>query len=689
MKEHGGTVVDSVTQNVSVFVRGARPSPTKVSAAQAFGIDVIGQDEFLSRVGIHVARLLRAGVVAGLDGMPLPGAESLYPEPQHLPMVGTTRADIAREILARRSSSFLPLSDSRLNNVLASATMAEQVVSRPNMMVVHLPSSLDEAHVVFGEAVRKFIEVAAFGLKSYANQKDIPSYVGMTMRSLRTGKPCFIDRPSVSRGQMERPGSSKKTSHFLGQHISMAVAIPDGELWAKFRDIVDNGERSILVEGHGSGLFSFCNSESRLGALHGHSAKHFAADVMSATLFFYICLQSKYQNEQYIERNGFSATRGGGLGSMNKAHRFKVWRCGDCGGFIVWSGTKRCGNSMCAGHSTHNPTHQARYEARQEDIEELLVSGGYMLLDRRPDLPGARWVDDEAPPPNPPPPPPPLPPPPLLPPQPSLLQQLTSTQLNPPQQPAPPLPSQPLPPQQQPMPTQLPPPQLPLPPSLPLFQLTPQHPPPSSPSPAAWRLQSMHHLGVLIEFPSITADKCLRIGRGQLLEATARVNAEVDNGFRSVSRKQLVLTASTAVGALTLESSGTNPTLVRPGGTGQWEQINHGASRTISVGDEIAFDRQMRPGTVFELQRSSTKNDSHPGPNTKPVRWLWFSRGDDGAGRWTAYNSVVSAEIERQFTTGAAGCPYGAEHYIEFRNMRQVRNDDQSRYRTIRRECEL
>ena len=34
--EHGGTVVDSVTQNVSVFVRGARPSPTKVSAAQAF-----------------------------------------------------------------------------------------------------------------------------------------------------------------------------------------------------------------------------------------------------------------------------------------------------------------------------------------------------------------------------------------------------------------------------------------------------------------------------------------------------------------------------------------------------------------------------------------------------------------------------------------------------------------------------
>ena len=80
VKEHGGTVVDSVTQNVSVFVRGARPSPTKVSAAQAFGIDVIGQDEFLSRVGIHVARLLRAGVVAGLDGMPLPGAESLYPE---------------------------------------------------------------------------------------------------------------------------------------------------------------------------------------------------------------------------------------------------------------------------------------------------------------------------------------------------------------------------------------------------------------------------------------------------------------------------------------------------------------------------------------------------------------------------------------------------------------------------------
>jgi hypothetical protein len=67
-------------------------------------------------------------------------------------------------------------------------------------------------------------------------------------------------------------------------------------------------------------------------------------------------------------------------------------------------------------------------------------------------------------------------------------------------------------------------------------------------------------------------------------------------------------------------------------------------------------------------------------------RWLWNSGG--GANEcWTAYSSSESAQIERLFAAGADRCALGAERHVDFRSMRQVRDDNPSRYRAIRREA--
>ena len=48
---------------------------------------------------------------------------------------------------------------------------------------------------------------------------------------------------------------TKKTSHFLGQSILMAVTLADGERWEKFEAFIDNGEKDIYDEGHRTGRF--------------------------------------------------------------------------------------------------------------------------------------------------------------------------------------------------------------------------------------------------------------------------------------------------------------------------------------------------------------------------------------------------------------------------------------------------
>jgi len=189
---------------------------------------------------------------------------------------------------------------------------------------------------------------------------------------------------------------------------------------------------------------------------------------------------------------------------------------------------------------------------------------------------------------------------------------------------------------------------------------------------AGWQLVSVDHAAV-IDIPHDAL--CHQLGRNQLAEAASRANApQVEFAF--VSRVQLALTAGTE-GALKLESLGTNAILVSSGGTGPWEKLCRGETRTLLAGDKIAFDNKRRTGTVVQLRRRGT-----PPPS---CRWLWDSgRGADE--RWTAYSSVDSAEIERQFIAGADRCALGAERHVDFTSMRQVRNDNPSRYRGVRRE---
>ena len=194
----------------------------------------------------------------------------------------------------------------------------------------------------------------------------------------------------------------------------------------------------------------------------------------------------------------------------------------------------------------------------------------------------------------------------------------------------------------------------------------------SSSASAGWQLVSVDHAAV-IDIPHDAL--CLQLGRNQLAEAASKANApQVEFAF--VSRVQLALTAGTE-GALKLESLGTNAILVSSGGTGPWEKLCRGETRTLLAGDKIAFDNKCRTGTVVQLRRRGT-----PPPS---CRWLWDSgRGADE--RWTAYSSVDSAEIERQFIAGADRCALGAERHVDFSSMRQVRNDNPSRYRGVRRE---
>ena len=125
---------------------------------------------------------------------------------------------------------------------------------------------------------------------------------------------------------------TKKTSHFLGQSILMAVTLADGERWEKFAAFIDHGEKDIYDEGHRTGRFRFCNDVPSLGKT---SAKHLEATGASAVLCFYICLQTAQQNVQYLNGEGFYKARN--VGSGKGPRTYKVWRCETCGGFILWS----------------------------------------------------------------------------------------------------------------------------------------------------------------------------------------------------------------------------------------------------------------------------------------------------------------------------------------------------------------
>ena len=73
-------------------------------------------------------------------------------------------------------------------------------------------------------------------------------------------------------------------------------------------------------------------------------------------------------------------------------------------------------------------------------------------------------------------------------------------------------------------------------------------------------------------------------------------------------------------------------------------------------------------------------------PSAPLCRWLWSS-GSGADERWTPYSALESEEIERLFAAGIDRCFVAADRHIDFKTMRQVRNDAPSRYRAVRREA--
>lgn len=73
-------------------------------------------------------------------------------------------------------------------------------------------------------------------------------------------------------------------------------------------------------------------------------------------------------------------------------------------------------------------------------------------------------------------------------------------------------------------------------------------------------------------------------------------------------------------------------------------------------------------------------------PSAPQCRWLWSS-GSGADERWTPYSALESEEIERLFAAGIDRCFVGADRHLDFKTMRQVRNDAPGRYRAIRREA--
>jgi len=669
------------------LVIGESPGPVKLSKARQWRIPTLTEFEFLAFVGAdaHALKkpsLTHASVTTSVAPLPTVTAASLaaadsstsFAVPRFAALPPNTLPLIRAQIAAQRSPSFSSLVDSTFWTArFAPVMISEQVVSKSDTMLVCLPSSLEDARVDFLTAVRSFVQIAQFALKADAHDSSaVPGYIGMTMTSLRVEKIRVIDRHHVVQGQMMKKGATKKTSHFLGQSILMAVTCADGERWETFAAIIDHGEKDIYDEGHRTGRFRFCNDVPSLGKT---SAKHLEATGASAVLCFYICLQTAQQNVQYLNGEGFYKARN--VGSGKGPRTYKVWRCETCGGFILWSAHKKCGNPARCSPTLAQDSRCRRYEEGQENMEDAIMTGLYVLYDRRPDLDRARPIfdDDVLPPPLP---PPPLPPPPFAPPQLVPLQQPTPTQLPAPQQSAPPLlspppplqlplPPPPLPPPQlaplqQPTPTQLPPPQHPAPSRFSLLSAM------SQPQPIGWHLVSESHAAII----NIRHDgACQQLGRRHLVAAAQSANVPPFE-FSFVSRVQLTLTVVTE-STLNLESVGTNGILVSSGGAGPWETVMTGQTRTLVAGDDIAFDLRSRPGTIFQLRRGKAL-----------VQWQWSS-GHGEQVTWTAYRWNENEMIEQQFSAGEERCAVSTEHYVDFLKMRQVRNDNERLYRVVRR----
>ena len=189
-----------------------------------------------------------------------------------------------------------------------------------------------------------------------------------------------------------------------------------------------------------------------------------------------------------------------------------------------------------------------------------------------------------------------------------------------------------------------------------------------------WRLESAEHGTDRIINVSTDA---FEIGRG-LLGIT----------FPFVSRRQAVLRFTSPTGSLvpllSLESLSENtPTGVQPEGDSGWQWLNRGSRRLLGAGDKIALDKKLRPGTMFVVRHIGSRSAAPAAPAAAPsAQWLVQLGGS-----WRAFDDErVRVAIEAAWAEGAERVDVGDGRHINLRTMRQVRNDDPTKCRAVRRE---
>ncbi len=102
----------------------------------------------------------------------------------------------------------------------------------------------------------------------------------------------------------------------------------------------------------------------------------------------------------------------------------------------------------------------------------------------------------------------------------------------------------------------------------------------------------------------------------------------------------------------------------------------------------VRADRKLTAGSVFTLVRDATPTTSEAPsqpqdqtPSQPPsASWEWACDGT-----WREYSPQLRAELEAGRQRGDARVPIDAERYVDLDAMRQVRVDDPSRYRRVRR----
>ena len=154
---------------------------------------------------------------------------------------------------------------------------------------------------------------------------------------------------------------------------------------------------------------------------------------------------------------------------------------------------------------------------------------------------------------------------------------------------------------------------------------------------------------------------------------------------------------------IVLESLNTkplNPTGVQRGGGSEWLWLTHGQTATLRAGDAIALDKKLKVGTVLTLRRASTAAcggdpsaatasesaeaaAASPAPTggARSARWFY-----GGASSWSRYSAEQEGVIEAAWAARAARVDIDAERHIDFEALRQVRNDNPSRWRPVMRQ---